>query len=145
MRAIPSSLAYFSPPFWNRGALATLVLQCEAIQTWSLPFLAQRGLKTWFSLGQPDLWRQREWSVLTRNLTGIDVFVKCWAVSFNHYFLTLCCGTLFLFLNSLPACCRYLGEILLYVFCNKIWYKVISFLWSLIKSFSFYHRGFISF
>lgn len=100
-----------------------------------LLILQQQELKTWFSLGQPDLLRQIEWSILTMNLTRMDVFVKCWAVLFYYYFETLSCRTLFLFFEPLASMLQtFGGNSQLYIFCDKIWYKVISFLWSLIKS-----------
>lgn len=75
-----------------------------------LPFLQQQELEIQFSLGQADLLRQIEWSILTTHLTGMDVFVKRWTVSFYYYFSTLCCRTLFLFLNSLQICYQHLGK-----------------------------------
>lgn len=102
-----------------------LIVQCEAVQSLALSFLRQRELETWISLRQPDLLRQIEWSILTKHLRGMDVFVKGWTVSFI-IISQLCAVGHFFFLWT---ACKYATSIWensqLYVFCNKIWFLSI--------------------
>lgn len=105
-----SSPAPFSPSLKSRGPNHFDSSMWGHSKLRLLPFLQQQELEMQFSLGQADLLRQIEWSILTTHLTGMDVFVKRWTVSFYYYFSTLCCRTLFLFLNSLQICHQHLGK-----------------------------------
>lgn len=85
-------------------------------------------------LGPPDLLIQVEWSILTTNLTGMDVFVKRQAVIFYYCFFNTVLQNTFSLFEQLASIRQAFGEnSQLYVFCNEIWYGVISFLWSVIK------------
>lgn len=64
----------------------------------------------------------------------MDVFVKCQAVIFYYCFFNTVLQNTFSLFEQLASIRQAFGEnSQLYVFCNEIWYGVISFLWSVIK------------